>query len=156
MLCECILLSIPLIVLSLLLNRGAAVSNAAGQGAEIWHMLGVDIVTGIGAGIFEELIFRLILICLLMLIFQDFLKMEKKPAVVLSVVISAILFSAHHHIFFANGQFYQGDTFTVGKFVFRAIAGVYFAILYAVRGFGVTAGTHALYNIFAVLARILL
>jgi hypothetical protein len=91
-----------------------------------------------------------------MLIFQDFLKMEKKPAVVLSVIISAFLFSAHHHIFFASGQFYQGDTFTVGKFVFRAIAGVYFAILYAVRGFGVTAGTHALYNIFAVLARILL
>lgn len=155
MLCECVLLSIPLIVLSLLLNRGAAVPNA-GQGVEIRHMLGVDIVTGIGAGIFEELIFRLILICLLMLIFQDFLKMEKKPAVILSVVISAVLFSAHHHIFFANGQFYQGDTFTVGKFVFRAIAGVYFAILYAVRGFGVTAGTHALYNIFAVLARILL
>ncbi|MHC4386256.1 MAG: CPBP family glutamic-type intramembrane protease, partial [Planctomycetota bacterium] len=80
---------------------------------------------------------------------------EKKPAVIWSVLISAILFSAHHHIFFANGQFYHGDTFTIGKFVFRTIAGGYFAVLYAVRGFGITAGTHAFYNILAALARTL-
>jgi hypothetical protein len=162
MLGESILLSIPLIVLSLLLNRQGAVSNAAvaehaaGQGAGIQSLLWSDIVTGIGAGIYEELVFRLILICLLMLIFQDLFGVEKKPAVILSVVISAILFSAHHHIFFANGHLYQGETFTVGKFVFRAIAGAYFAVLYAVRGFGITAGTHAFYNILAALARILL
>jgi hypothetical protein len=91
-----------------------------------------------------------------MLTFQDLFGMEKKPAVILSVAISAILFSAHHHIFFANGHFYQGEIFTVGKFVFRAIAGVYFAVLYAVRGFGITAGTHAFYNILAAVARALL
>ena len=162
MLGESVLLSIPLIVLSLLLNRQGAVSNvaiaehAAGQGTGIQNLLWSDIVTGIGAGIYEELIFRLILICLLMLIFQDLFGIEKKPAVILSVAISAILFSAHHHIFFANGHLYQGETFTVGKFAFRAIAGAYFAVLYAVRGFGITAGTHAFYNILAALARILL
>lgn len=158
MLCECILLSIPLIILSLLLNRQATVANTAqvGQGIDIQHLLWIDIITGIGAGIFEELIFRLILICLLMLLFQDLFGIEKKTAIVLSVVISAVLFSLHHHIFFANGRFYQGDTFTVGKFLFRTIAGGYFAILYAVRGFGITAGTHALYNILAAMARTLM
>ena len=155
MLCECVLLSIPLIVLSLLLNRGASVSNAA-LDPQMRSMLGVDVVTGIGAGIYEELVFRLVLICLLMLIFQDLIGIEKKRAVILSILISAVLFSAHHHIFFANGHFYQGDTFTVGKFVFRAVAGAYFAVLYAVRGFGITAGTHALYNVLAALARTLL
>lgn len=157
MLIESVLLSVPLIVLSLLLNRQGAVSNTAlaGQGAEIQSLLWSDIVTGIGAGIYEELVFRLILICLLMLIFQDLFGVEKKPAVIWSVLISAILFSAHHHIFFANGQFYHGDTFTIGKFVFRTIAGGYFAVLYAVRGFGITAGTHAFYNILAALARTL-
>ena len=157
MLVESVLLSVPLIVLSLLLNRQGAVSNTAlaGQGAEIQSLLWSDIVTGIGAGIYEELVFRLILICLLMLIFQDLFGVEKKPAVIWSVLISAILFSAHHHIFFANGQFYHGDTFTIGKFVFRTIAGGYFAVLYAVRGFGITAGTHAFYNILAALARTL-
>ena len=156
---ECILLTVPLIVLSLLLNREPPVSNAAalaGQAVEVQHLLWVDIVTGIGAGIYEELIFRLVLICLLMLLFQDVFGMKKKAAVILSVLISAVLFSVHHHIFFANGQFHTGDIFTVGKFTFRAMAGAYFAILYAVRGFGITAGTHAFYNILAAILRTLM
>lgn len=156
---ECVLLTVPLIVLSLLLNREPPVPNTAalaGQAAEVHNLLLVDIVTGIGAGIYEELIFRLVLICLLMLLFQDVFGMKKKLAVILSVVISAVLFSAHHHIFFANGQFHQGDLFTVGKFIFRAMAGGYFAILYAVRGFGITAGTHAFYNILAAILRTML
>lgn len=156
---ECILLTVPLIVLSLLLNREPPVSNMAaltGQAVEVQHLLWVDIITGIGAGIYEELIFRLVLICLLMLLFQDVFGMRKRVAVILSVVISAVLFSVHHHIFFANGQFHQGDVFTVGKFTFRAMAGAYFAILYAVRGFGITAGTHAFYNILAAILRTLL
>lgn len=156
---ECLLLTVPLIVLSLLLNREPAVPNMsalAGQGDPVQNMLLVDIVTGIGAGIYEELMFRLVLICLLMLLFQDVFGMKKKPAVILSVVISALLFSIHHHIFYANGQFHQGDIFTVGKFIFRSVAGVYFAVLYAVRGFGITAGTHAFYNILAAVLRALL
>ena len=156
MLVECVLLSVPLIVLSLLLNRGAANAAQLGeQGPGFYRMLWIDIVTGIGAGIFEELVFRLMLICLLMLLFQDVFGVEKKRAVIFSVVISAVLFSVHHHIFIVNGQLHQGEPFTVGKFIFRAVAGAYFAILYAVRGFGITAGTHALYNVLAALARTL-
>jgi hypothetical protein len=154
---ECILLAIPLIVLSLLLNRAIAEPNTALQAADSGggnHLL-VDIVTGIGAGIYEELVFRLVLICLLMLIFQDLFGLKKTTAIFWSVVISAVTFSIHHHFFYANGQLYRGDTFTIGKFLFRALAGVYFAALYAVRGFGVTAGTHAFYNILAAVLRMM-
>ncbi|NLW83095.1 MAG: CPBP family intramembrane metalloprotease [Phycisphaerae bacterium] len=159
---ECVLLAIPLIVLSLLLNRnGSPPASAVLVPLQevvdplAKQMLMVDIVTGIGAGIYEELIFRLILICLLMILFQDFLGLQKNNAIFASVLISAVLFSAHHHFFFAGGQFFRGDPFTIGKFVFRALAGVYFAALYAVRGFGITAGTHAFYNILAATLRIL-
>lgn len=109
-----------------------------------------NVVTGIGAGIYEELVFRLILICLLMLLFQDVLRLEHKVAVVFSVSISAAMFSAHHHINFVSGQLNPTDPFNLAKFVFRAVAGVYFAVLFAIRGFGITAGTHAFYNIIAV------
>ncbi|MHC5000868.1 MAG: hypothetical protein ACYTE1_08645, partial [Planctomycetota bacterium] len=71
---ECVLLTVPLIVLSLLLNREPPVTNMAALAAQVVeapNLLWVDIVTGIGAGIYEELIFRLVLICLLMLLFQD-------------------------------------------------------------------------------------
>ncbi len=154
---ECVALSIPLIVLRLMLNRATAEPGAAlmTDNPVVQHRLLVDVVTGIGAGIYEELIFRLVLICLLMLVFQDLCGFEKKHSIILSVAISALLFSIHHHFFFANGHFYRGDTFTIGKFVFRAMAGVYFAILYAVRGFGITAGTHAFYNIMAAVLRTL-
>ncbi|UCC97645.1 MAG: CPBP family intramembrane metalloprotease [Phycisphaerales bacterium] len=179
---ECILLAVPLIVLTLFLSSsggpqsGAAVfgdsppavqsefvpmcPSAAEQGPATLssearrgtpnRSLLADIVTGIGAGIYEELVFRLILICLLMLLFQDALRLGHKGSIVLSVLISAALFSAHHHVDFLTGQPNVIDPFNLTKFVFRTIAGIYFAALFAIRGFGITAGTHASYNIIAV------
>jgi hypothetical protein len=109
-----------------------------------------NIIAGIGAGIYEELVFRLILICLLMLIFQDLLRLGHVVSIVLSVLISAALFSASHHIDFLSGQLNPRDAFSITKFLFRIIAGIYFAVLFAFRGFGITAGTHSFYNIIAV------
>ncbi len=178
---ECIVLAVPLVVFSLMLNRPATSSQTqedytsvarsevvmcesayatSGQlSTETFELSGgpstgmprlvVDIVTGIGAGIYEELVFRLILICLLMLVLEDLLGMSHLRSIILAVVISAALFSAHHHVFFVNGRFGAGEAFTLGRFIFRTLAGVYFAVLFAVRGFGVAAGTHAFYNIIA-------
>jgi len=148
---ECILLAVPLVVLSLLVNHTAAsmALQSAGEQTAGEPRLLVDIVTGIGAGIYEELVFRLILICLLMLLFQDLLGMTRPRSVIFSVLISAALFSTHHHIFFVNGRFGVGEVFSMAKFIFRLLAGVYFAVLFAVRGFAVAAGTHAFYNIIA-------
>jgi hypothetical protein len=115
------------------------------------RLLLTNIVTGIGAGIYEELVFRLILICLLMMLFQDVLRLSHKSSIILSVLVSAALFSAHHHIVFLDGELGRVTDFNWTKFCFRAIAGVYFAILFAVRGFGITAGTHAFYDIIATI-----
>jgi len=180
---ECILLAVPLIVLSLFLNSPAkpqgdidqfanspihiqseavpscssvtnndlpATAEGGGDGGRRQALL-ANIVTGIGAGIYEELIFRLILICVLMLLFQDVLRLDHKGSIILSVLISAALFSAHHHIDFLSGQLNQRAPFNWTEFGFRTIAGVYFAVLFAIRGFGVTAGTHAFYDIIATI-----
>ena len=179
---ECVLLAVPLIVLTLFLNSSSgpqghsasfdgswtpeqriyatacisttgqipAAPPSAGAHRTLTRSLPADIVTGIGAGIYEELIFRLILICLLMLLFQDAMRLSHKSAAILSVLISAALFSAHHHVDFLTGQPNLGDPFNVTEFAFRTVAGIYFAALFAIRGFGITAGTHASYNILAV------
>lgn len=178
---ECILLAVPLIVLTMLLSSVGSQSdfsrfensrlyqqamtlpscssvqdyNSQSSGYEADasgrnHLLLANIVTGIGAGIYEELVFRLILICILMLLFQDVLKLNHEKAIILSVLISAALFSAHHHVDLLSGRTNIVDPFDWTRFAFRTIAGVYFAILYAIRGFGITAGTHAFYNIIAV------
>jgi hypothetical protein len=70
---------------------------------------------------------------------------------VLSVMVSAALFSAHHHVVWVDGGLRRTDVVDWMAFTFRTIAGVYFAILFAVRGFGITAGTHAFYNIIAII-----
>jgi hypothetical protein len=114
-----------------------------------------DIVTGIGAGIYEELMFRLILICALMLLLQDVLGINQHSAVIISVLVSAALFGAHHHIDFLTGRANPSDIFDWSKFAFRTTAGVYFAALFAIRGFGITAGTHAFYDIIATLINVL-
>jgi len=108
-----------------------------------------DIITGIGAGIYEELIFRLILICVLMLLFQDILRFSHNNSIILSVLVSAALFSAHHHIVFVNGQLSASAPFNWTEFGFRTVAGIYFAVLFAIRGFAITAGTHTFYDIIA-------
>jgi len=173
MILECILLAVPLIVLSLFLNGAsnlpADINKFAGgvqvqskAVVELFSAAGgvgipatgqgllADIITGVGAGIYEELVFRLILICVLMLVFQDVFKISRRDSIVLSVVISAALFSAHHHIFFLDGQLNGSRPFEWTEFIFRTIAGVYFAVLFAVRGFGITAGTHIFYDTIAV------
>jgi membrane protease YdiL (CAAX protease family) len=179
---ECVLLAVPLIVLTLSLtssseaesnigrlensairiqtvappNRSSVaynrLSSATGETGkdEPTRPILTNIITGIGAGIYEELVFRLILICILMLLLQDALRLNRKNSIVLSVLISAALFSAHHHIDFISGQPNAIDPFNWTRFTFRTIAGIYFAVLFAIRGFGITAGTHAFYNIIAV------
>jgi len=125
--------------------------NGAGTSWQYWV---ANIATGIGAGIYEELIFRLVLICILMLLFQDVFRLDHRNSIVLSVLISAALFSAHHHIDFLSGQVNPGDPFDWTRFAFRTMAGVYFAILFAIRGFGITAGTHAFYDIIATIVNV--
>ena len=180
---ECILLAVPLLVLTLFMGSSAGpegnisrldnnkrqtqimslpvcsavtVGNLSSLSAEDGEVMQeqsllANIVTGIGAGIYEELVFRLILICLLMLLFQDVLRFTHKNSIVLSVLISAALFSAHHHIDLLSGQPNANDPFNSIRFAFRTIAGIYFAVLFAIRGFGITAGTHAFYDIIATI-----
>lgn len=184
MVIECILLGIPLIVLSLFLSGPAErarddarssystvriqteaiarCSLSARDGSATWtpgadsgqktgESLLANIVTGIGAGIYEELVFRLVLMCVLMVVLQDLVGLSHKTAIILSVLVSAALFSAHHHIVFVNGRLASSYPFNWKEFSFRTIAGVYFAALFVIRGFGITAGTHAFYDIMATM-----
>ena len=178
---ECILLALPLIALCLVMNRTptaqpetASLANplqtvfcSANTGID--HLaahinsngersadLLVRIITGIGAGIYEELIFRLILICVFMMILQDFLNVSAKSAIVISVMASAILFSLHHHIFYIDGAIQIGENFSLVRFLFRTFAGIYFAAIFASRGFAIVAGTHIFYDIIAAVTNVLI
>jgi membrane protease YdiL (CAAX protease family) len=93
-----------------------------------------------GAGIYEELVFRGFLVSILVLATTRWMGMNRTAAAVWSSVVAALLFSLFHYL----GE--AGDRFTVGSFLQRTWGGLYFSMLFVSRGFGVTAASHAFYD----------
>jgi membrane protease YdiL (CAAX protease family) len=132
---ESVLLALPLVALEVGESRWQPWPlYVAGKG------LGANqIVIAMGAGIYEELIFRLIAMTLLHMLFVDMLKLSRIRSGVLMVVISAVMFSLYHYL--------GSEVFSWKTCLFRTVAGIYFGTIFICRGFGVTAGCHAAYDV---------
>lgn len=98
----------------------------------------------LGAGLYEELLFRVVLVALLANGFR-LLGASRVVGGIVATVLGALLFSAFHYI----GPL--GEAFRLDSFVYRFVAGLAFSALYLMRGFGITAWTHALYDIAVLL-----
>ena len=97
----------------------------------------------VGAGIWEEILFRFLLINFLVYIFSFFLK-KKYLNLILSIIISSVIFSLFHYI----GSF--SDTFTLYSFIIRYLGGVYLSIIYYYRGLGIAMFSHFIYDFILV------
>jgi hypothetical protein len=95
----------------------------------------------LGAGLYEELFFRVILVSVLILLFQKVFNNKKWASITAAVVLSAFLFSMVHYI----GS--MGDPFTISSFTYRFLFGLMLNAIYVWRGFGIAAWTHALYDL---------
>ena len=104
-----------------------------------------SIRVGIGAGIYEEFIFHLLAIGLIMAIFIDGMSAPKVPTAILAVVATAILFSLSH---LNVPPFYASEPFSTHAFVSRIAAGSYLGAIFILRGFGVAVGAHVMWNIY--------
>ncbi|MFQ5702552.1 MAG: type II CAAX prenyl endopeptidase Rce1 family protein [Gemmatimonadales bacterium] len=102
--------------------------------------LGSQLIVSLGAGIYEELLFRVLLVGALVAVGTR-LNWSRPVSVAVAVLGSALIFSGFHYV----GSL--GDQFTVPSFTYRAIAGILLSGLYVARGFGITAWSHALYDI---------
>lgn len=103
------------------------------------------LMLSLGAGLYEELLFRVLLVSGLAAGARAAFGWGTKAAGVFATLVGALIFSAFHYI----GPY--GDPFRLTSFTFRAISGVAFSALYLVRGFGITAWTHSLYDAFLLL-----
>jgi hypothetical protein len=101
------------------------------------------IILSFGAGVHEELVFRLMMIPALIALANKVLKLKMFWAVALAFVISSALFSAAHHVV-------GGEPWRLGVFTYRFLCGVFFATLFQARSFAVAVYTHALYDIFVL------
>jgi hypothetical protein len=100
------------------------------------------LMISLGAGLYEELLFRVLLVSGILLAARHVLGLGPVAAAILAVLGGALIFSAFHYV----GPY--GDRLEAGSFVFRTVAGIAFSGLYVTRGFGITAWTHALYDVF--------
>lgn len=97
----------------------------------------------LGAGLYEELFFRVILVGGLSMLLINFFS-KKGAAYAVAAIIAALIFSTVHYI----GQY--GDFFTLGSFLFRFLFGLALNLIYVTRGFGIAAWTHAIYDILVI------
>jgi hypothetical protein len=102
--------------------------------------VGAKITSALGAGIFEELLFRFIVLSLLLLSFEKLLVGKKYIYMTIAIVISATLFSGFHYL---GGR----EPITWDSFAYRFYAGIILGVLFVVRGIGASAYTHTIYNL---------
>ncbi|HWM88133.1 MAG TPA: CPBP family intramembrane glutamic endopeptidase [Kofleriaceae bacterium] len=139
-------------VIALLMER------VLGLGVDPGGQLGLDpaelgesvraqaVVMSLGAGVHEELVFRLGLMgggaAALLLI-----GLGRGLSVGLALAVSAVLFSAAHHA----GPL--GEPFDNGVFVYRLLAGVVFGLIFYFRSLAHAVYTHFLYDLYVLLLR---
>jgi hypothetical protein len=133
------------ITLLLLPRLGLAGSIGAGLQAGIVLGPASQLMVSLGAGIYEELLFRVILVSGLIWLGTELFRWRRNAASLFAVGLAALVFSAFHYV----GPY--GDHLDLRSFVFRFVAGVLFSGLYVLRGFGITAWTHALYDVLLAL-----
>lgn len=105
---------------------------------------GTRLMLALGAGLYEELLFRVLLVGGIAAGLRWLLGGHRVAAGITAALVGALVFSAFHYV----GEY--GDKFEVASFTYRAIAGLVFSALYLTRGFGITAWTHALYDVYVM------
>jgi membrane protease YdiL (CAAX protease family) len=139
---ESFILVIPIIVIAALLNSSATPLAAS---IPVSETIAERMAMGIGAGLYEELIFRWAIIATVHALLVDGFGVSHRVTVFFAVVISAVAFMLYHPIHGPDGSLLSGLA------VFYLASGAYFSMVYILRGFGIVAATHAVYDVFVVL-----
>jgi len=106
--------------------------------------LGVPaVISALGAGVHEELVFRLALIAGLYALARP---LGRSAAVAVAIAVSSLLFAAAHHL----GA--HGEPWTVHAFAFRAVAGGVFGAIFWFRSLAHAVYAHVLYDLLVAAA----
>ena len=131
-----------LLIAPLLESAASSVSIIVAVSGRLAQFSG-KLVGYFGAGIYEELLFRLMLLPVVAGLVR-WAGASQRASLNTAIVTTSLLFSAAHYSLFTSA----GEPFDWFSFVFRFLAGVFFALIFTYRGFGIAAGSHTLYDIF--------
>ena len=102
----------------------------------------VQIMLSFGAGVYEELIFRVLLFKFSAEGLIRIVRMNETTAHIIAAIFSSVLFSYLHFSSPEAAAFYP--------FMFRFIIGLFFCLIFWARGLGIVAWTHTLYDLFLI------
>jgi hypothetical protein len=148
-------LVLPLLVLGLIVDRRLGVQGAAPAAGQFIELAGVAtadlralpwqerLTLSIGAGLYEELVFRLVMITAIHALLADVFRINKGTAAVIACAVSAVSFALYHDVSISGVR----GTADMRVLVFLTGAGLYFGVLFLIRGFGIVVAVHALYDI---------
>lgn len=101
------------------------------------------VVASAGAGFYEELVFRLAGIGILVFVFEA-RKLKRWLALLLAALITSMIFSGFHYL--GAGS----EAFAIGSFSFRCVLGLMLAAVYIFRGFATAVYAHFLYDVYVM------
>lgn len=97
---------------------------------------GNSAISALGAGVHEELVFRLGILCAIVSMMRG-----SRAAFPVALIISSLLFAGAHHL----GP--HGEPFTTHAFAFRALAGAAFGAIFWYRSLAHAVYAHVLYDL---------
>lgn len=119
--------------------------------AEVVSTAAEQAVISLGAGLYEELLFRLVLITAFLWILRDGFGLRADWAAGIAIGLSALLFAVYH-----NDSFTGTGGVDLARILAYSIAGVFFGVVFLWRGFGIVVAAHALYDIVVLVSPLLL
>lgn len=140
MLLEAALWVLPVLAISWLTHPGPA--GAAVRAGPIREVL-----EAIGAGVYEEFLFRLVFVSALLLLGVDLLGLPRLAVTVAAVSLSGVLFAACH---FPLGVWTGESPLSGGRAVFLAAAGAWWGVLFLWRGYAVAAVCHVVWDLLVI------
>lgn len=103
--------------------------------------LGMAMLLSVGAGLWEEILFRFLLLGGLVVVLRRGLRTTLPTAVIVGIVVSSLAFAFYHHV----GDF--GEPLELHRFAFRTVAGTLLGALFATRGLAVVVYMHVFYDL---------
>lgn len=158
MLAESLAWTMPLLVLSAANNHAreslgvlhtaaapgdwTALAAGSGQSGLFGLPTGAKATIAIGAGLYEEMLFRLVGLAVLHFILVDLIGLTQRWGSGVAIVLAALAFAVYHQPALPREW---------ANFVFITLAGIYFGTVYVMRGFGIVVATHAIYDLLVLI-----
>jgi len=138
--------AVVLLVASFVFFRGVFFSESMRAGIDSFGLrIASEVVFNAGAGVYEELVFRVFLVLVMALFFTKIVHLDKVQGGVAAAVAAALVFSLAHFGSSSGADPWGGANFWP-LFFFRAMAGLFFSLIFYFRSFGVAVAAHAIYD----------